>query len=274
MKPLLQSLSLKTLSGVCLASLLTLFSATPATANGPVGDHVNDLQANLGTYTQEVNWLIEQVDGIVDTYEKKGQKAAGADAVVHHWESVKFHAAIETNYVPIYAMIWQGLFGVKEAIDKKAPIDEVRQQQAMLEQTLWQALGAVKLAAQYQQRGLLPTVQTTGEGPTSPTETLDEIKQRLDRVVAKYAEKLPEEAVNIVHDTYLNRFEGVEGALIEQDAALVEDLEKDFNVTLPKALQGKASVADVRNIVMAMQGKLDRAKALLVEAEKSRKSVF
>ena len=85
---------------------------------------------------------------------------------------------------------------------------------------------------------------------------------------------MPEAATSIVHDTYLHRFEGVEGALIEQDAALVEDLEKDFNVTLPKALEGKSSVDDVRKVVESMQVKLDKAKSLLEEAEKKRKDVF
>lgn len=254
-------------------SLSALLVTGSAMANGPIGEHVNHLQDSLPKYTEEVTWIIGKIDGMVDTYEKKGAKAAKTDEVRDYWEAVDFHAAIETHYIPIYATIWQGLYGVKEAIDSKAPLTEVQQQQTMLEQALWQALGAVKLAAQYQQQGLL-AVATTTEGATTPSETLDEIKTHLSRVVAKYAEQLPEEAISIVHDTYLTRFEGVEGALIEQDADLVEDLEKDFNVTLPKAIQGKSSVNDVRKVVEAMHGKLDRAKSLLVEAEKNRKDVF
>lgn len=249
-----------------------LLAATQASASGAVGDHVNDLQAHLKHYTEEVQWLIGKVDGIVDTYEARGREAAEAAAVVDHWEAVDFHGAIETNYVPIYASIWQGLLGVKTNIDNKAPAAKVREQQDMLEQALWQALGAVKLAAQYQQQGLLAKVESTGAG--TPAETMEEIKQLLDRVVAKFAEQLPDEATTIVHDTYLNRFEGVEGALIEQDADLVEDLEKDFNVTLPQALQRSASVDEVRGVVQAMQAKLDRAKSLLVEAEKNKSDVF
>lgn len=268
MKPLFRKHhSLLAALGVVLA-----LSAGPAAANGPIGEHVNHLQDHLDEYTREVNWLIEQVDGIVDTYETDGAEAAGPGAVVEHWEAVKVHSAIETNYVPVYAAIWQGLFGVKEGIEKKAPVAQVREQQSQLEQALWQGLGAVKLAAQYQQQGLLAKVQTTE--PTSPTETLDVVKQELDRVVAKYAEQLPDEAVSIVHATYLERFEGVEGALIEQNADLVEDLEKDFNVTLPRALQDGAGVDDVREIVQAMQGKLDNAKSLLEKAEQDRKDVF
>ena len=92
--------------------------------------------------------------------------------------------------------------------------------------------------------------------------------------MAKYAERLPEEATSIVFDTYLTRFEGVEGMLIEQDAELVVDLEVDFNVTLPQAMESGASLDNVRGVVQAMQSKLDRAKSLLEEAEQDRASVF
>ena len=66
----------------------------------------------------------------------------------------------------------------------------------------------------------------------------------------------------------------MEGELIEQDADLVEDLEVDFNVTLPKAIQDAKSVDHVREVVAAMQIKLDRAKTLLRDAEAARSSVF
>ncbi|MFC6634590.1 hypothetical protein [Microbulbifer taiwanensis] len=257
---------------VALFALLT--AATQVSANGAIGDHVNDLQAHLGQYTEEVDWLEAKFGGVVDTYEKQGQKAAKSDALLEFWEEVDFHSAIETNHVPTYASIWQGIFGVKQAIDSGASLAKVREEQKKLNQALWQGLGAVKLAAQFQQKGLLAKIQTTEVEPTTAPETLEDIKHRLDRVVAKFAERLPEAATTIVHDTYLHRFEGVEGALIEQDAALVEDLEKDFNVTLPQALKGQSSVDEVRQVVESMQAKLDKAKNLLVEADKKRKKVF
>ncbi|MFI2810521.1 MULTISPECIES: hypothetical protein [Microbulbifer] len=259
--------------GLALA-FLTMLATSQASANGEIGAHVNNLKEHLDQYTEEVSWLVGKFGGVVDTYEKQGKEAAHSDSMIEYWEEVDFHAAIETHYVPVYAKIWQGIFGVKQAIDNGASIAKVREEQAKLDRALWQALGAVKLAAQYQQKGLLAKVQTTAAEPTTAPETLEDIKHRLDRVVAKYAEQLPEAATTIVHDTYLQRFEGVEGALIEQDADLVEDLEKDFNVTLPKALEAQASVDDVRKVVEAMQAKLDRAKALLVKAENNRKDVF
>ena len=254
--------------------VFALLAAGQVCANGAIGDHVNDLKGHLGQYSEEVSWLVGKYDGVVDTYEAKGQKAVNTQQLIEFWEEVDFHSAIETNYVPVYANIWQGIYGIKQAIEAGKPVAEVRAEQEKLNSAFWQALGAVKLASQFQERGLLAKIQTTEAEPTTMPETLDDIKHRLDRVVAKYAEKLPEAAASIVHDTYLHRFEGVEGALIEQDAALVEDLEKDFNVTLPQALDGKTSVDEVRKVVEAMQVKLDRAKSLLAEAEKKRKDVF
>ncbi|MCP3705044.1 MAG: hypothetical protein GY954_19205, partial [Alteromonas sp.] len=158
--------------------------------------------------------------------------------------------------------------------DESKPIDVVREEQEKLNHALWQALGAVKLASQYQQRGLVDQVRTTEVEPTTGPAVIDDIKTRLDRVVAKYAEQLNEVATTLVHDTYLQRFEGVEGDLIAKDADLVEALEKDFNVTLPQAISSNKSVDSVRDVVEAMQVKLNKARALLVEAEKGRKDVF
>ncbi|MFK7831219.1 MAG: hypothetical protein AB8B57_15710 [Congregibacter sp.] len=256
-----------------LIILSLLLGATQLRANGEMGDHVNDLDKHLDEYADEVSWLIEQVDGIVNRYAQEGSSKAAPADLVEHWEAVKFHAAIESNFIPIYSSIWQGLFGVRLAIEGQESVAEVRGQQALLEQSLWQALGAVKLAASLQKNGALATAVSANEDE-SPQAALVAIKQELDRVVAKYAERLPEEAVDIVHDTYMSRFEGIEGRLIEEDADLVEDLEVDFNVSLPKAIQDGASVDIVRQIVNTMQEKLDAAGALLEAAQGKRSSVF
>jgi predicted nucleotidyltransferase len=160
------------------------------------------------------------------------------------------------------------------AIDGGKAAAEVRVQQTAMNNALWQGLGAVKLAAKFQQKGLLESVTATASKEMTQSATIDEIKHKLDRVIAKLAERLQDEATEIVHDTYLHLFEGVEGTLIEQDANLVEALEKDFNVTLPKAIADNKSVDEVRDVVTSMQTKLDRAKRLIEKAEKNRKDVF
>ena len=116
-------------------------------------------QKILKKYEEEVNWLSKKVNGIVVTYQKSGAKAAHPEALMEHWEAVDFHAAIESNYVLIYASIWQGLYGVKDSIDKKSSIENVKAEQVKLEQALWQALGAVKMAATFQKNGLLAKVK-------------------------------------------------------------------------------------------------------------------
>lgn len=243
-------------------------------ANGAIGDHVNDLKSHIDQYTEEVHWLLGKVDAMIATYSEKGAEAAHSDAIVEHWEAVDVHAAIETNFIPVYASIWQGLYGVKTAIDNQAAPAEVMAERQKLAQSLWQGLGAVRLAAQYQEKGLVAEIHTTEKEPTTPTETVDDIIQRLDKVVAKAAEQLSDAANTIVQDTYLHRFEGIEGMLIEKDAELVVDLEKDFNVTLPQAIAKSGDVDQVRTVVEAMKNKLDRAKTLLMEIEKERKDVF
>jgi hypothetical protein len=266
--------TLKKMTALLAVSVMSLSMVTGhAMANGAIGDHVNNLHAHIGEFTEEVEWLESKFGGVVDAYANK-DKSLKSDALMEYWEEVDFHSAIETQYVPIYASIWQGIYGVKVAIDDGKPIDVVRHEQEKLNHALWQALGAVKLASQYQKRGLVGEVQTTEVEPTTGPAVIDDIKTRLDRVVAKYAEQLNEVATTLVHDTYLQRFEGVEGDLIAKDAALVESLEKDFNVTLPQAISQGKGVDAVRSVVETMQSKLDKARVLLVEAEKGRKDVF
>lgn len=265
-------MKLQRISLAVLLSLLTLLMAGKAAANGEIGDHVNNMKEYMDQYVEEVSWLMEQIEGVVSTYGERGLAGVNPERVTDVWEEVDFHSAIEVNHVPTYASIWQGLFGVRTAIEAEQTLGEVRTQQALLDQALWQALGAVKLAADLQQRGVIEAIEITEA--TTPLETMDEIVQRLNRVVAKYAERLPEEATEIIHDTYLTRFEGLEGMLIERDADLVVDLELDFNVTLPQAIQNNESLDDVRGVVQSMQGKLNRARTLIEEAEENRASVF
>ena len=130
------------------------------------------------------------------------------------------------------------------------------------------------MASQYQDRGLLEKVALREGGPSNSLEALDEVHTRLDRVVAKYAEKLNDEATEIVQDTYLSLFEGVEGELIAQNADLVEDLEIDFDVKLPQAIAKDVGVDGVRSVVVAMQEKLATAKQLLQAAQAKKKDVF
>ena len=72
----------------------------------------------------------------------------------------------------------------------------------------------------------------------------------------------------------MQRFEGIEGTLIESDADLVTDLEKDFNATLPLLIERSASADKLAAAVKSMNAKLDRAQKILDEAAANKPSVF
>ena len=79
--------------------LYCLISVNPVYDDGPVGEHVNDLQAHLDEYAREIVWLLNQVEGIIERYETAGIESAKPETILDHWEAVKFHSAIESNYV-------------------------------------------------------------------------------------------------------------------------------------------------------------------------------
>ena len=261
-------------AAVIRTALILVITLMPMTvlASGEIGEHVEDLKANLSDYEEEVNWFNNKMDGLVDAYANESAEAVNTAEPIEWWEEVKFHAAIEVNYVPAYAAIWQGIYGVKEAIDEGEPVGEVRRKQQALEQAMWKGMGAVLLASKYQTEG--NTDQGGDSEPASTSTAVDRILTNLDEVTIEYAENETEEATEIIHDTYLNLFEGIEGALIEQDPELVEGLEKDFNVTLPKLIEKGASVSRVGDYVKAMKEKLNRAQQLLEEGENDKKDVF
>lgn len=254
-----------------LAATLMVLPFT-AMAHGEVGDHVNHLKDNLDSYENEVGGFIERVETMVGRYSDQGADAVETGDLIERWEDVRIHAAVELNYTPVYASIWQGIYGVKEAMDQEKGIKAVRAEQKALESALWQGLGAVKMAARDQAQG--GGSKDSGEKAASGSGTVDKIVTNLHEVTVEHAEGHSDEATELVHDTYMELFEGIEGALIEQDAELVEALEKDFNVTLPQLLEKGASVSEVTDQVKGMQEKLGRAQKLLKEAEENQEDVF
>lgn len=267
---------------LALAAALFLPGADRAHAHGELGEDIKDLQAHLGEYEEDLRKVIVNYAGVVDTYASEGADGLDTMDLLKFWEEAEMHYAIELNYIPIYAKIWQSIYGIKEGIDKGQPAEDVQRTQETLEETLWQALGAVKMAAKVQasekaedgEHDHEDHEEEDHEEPSSPVETITVIQDKLDRVMAKCAERDYEAATEMVHDTYLNLFEGIEGQLIEQDADLVVDLEKDFNVTLPKQIEAEAALAEIQKSTAAMKKKLDRASELLSKAEKDKKEVF
>ena len=120
---------------------------------------------------------------------------------------------------------------MKVAIDEGKPVADVRVEQEA-KSCLVAGVDAVKLASQYQKR-------LSEQGSNPPKKNLQALKlstilKHVLIVLLLSTRNNYEVATTLVHDTYLQRFEGVEGDLIA--AALVEDLEKDFNVATSTAI--------------------------------------
>ena len=261
----------RALAGVL--SLLAAVALLPAAwGTGEIGEHVKNLKPHLEQYENDVQRFVARIESLVADYAPGDPQSVDPGKLVEWWEDdLMYHAAVETHYTAGYAKIWQAISGLQQAMKQGKPIAEVREQQARLVQRLWEGLGAVKMAAVHQQRGGTTTLSAV-KAPEQDTVTV--IQSKLDQILERYREGQAEQALTMVHDTYLHLFEGIEGELIEQDADLVVTLEKDFNVTLPQALETGGPAERVAAVVNDMKGRLDRAQELLEEARRNRRSVF
>jgi len=95
--------------------------------------------------------------------------------------------------------------------------------------------------------------------------TVAEIEEHLHEAVEAYENGNPDEAKEIIRQTYLSYFEGLEGDLIEKRPELVEELETDFNEDLPGLIEENASVSEVHEKVESMEEKLDTVATVLSE---------
>lgn len=106
-------------------------------------------------------------------------------------------------------------------------------------------------------------VKSGGEG----AEAIERIEADLHEAVEAYEAGNESDAKSIISNTYLSNFEGVEGALIENDPDLVEELEADFNERLPGLIDEGASVDEVRQKVESMEERLHEAEEILAAQE-------
>ncbi|MFB6128662.1 MAG: hypothetical protein ABEJ47_02755, partial [Halorhabdus sp.] len=100
-------------------------------------------------------------------------------------------------------------------------------------------------------------------GSSGPNATIQRITENLDRVVALYEQDKPTKAKQLLTETYLTQFEGLEGPLIEQRPKLVETLEAAFNEKLPTQIDNGAPVSEVEATVENMKEDLTLAKKVL-----------
>jgi hypothetical protein len=255
-----------------LAVLLVL-PVEQARAHGEVDEEeLASFQEHLDDYRQDVSVLVGEVDAIVAAH-AAGQDLAGrVPDLIEQWEDVGVHAVIETHATPLYPGVWQGVVALQQAVESDQSTEAVAAAGERLKAALWQGLGAVRLAAS--QVGTEGAAVVTETSPASGPETVRQIMADLDQAVAAYRADDLARAEALIHETYMTRFEGLEGDLIAHDPDLVTDLERDFNATLPLQMQEGAPLEEIQATVRSMKAQLETASDILASVERSRSEVF
>jgi hypothetical protein len=254
-----------------LVFVCSLIAPSLAGAHGEPGEHVDEFEEHLDDYHQEVEQLGSLIERVVEEYAADKDAAAVIDSFVESWEDVGVHLVIETKATPLYPSIWQGIVGLREAVSNEAPASEVRAAAKRLRTALWEGMGGVRLAA------AKPELASAGgrhHGDASVLDIIHGIEHDLEHAVEDYAGGEVAEAKELIMQTYLNRFEGLEGELIEQDPKLVTTLEEDFNAGLPMLMDEGAPVEEVTAKLEEMKEALERGEQLLMQADTGKSKVF
>jgi hypothetical protein len=254
--------------------VLLLLAAVSNTALAHNADgSASNFQSHISDYEDEIASMLETTDAIAADYANGDDVNERVDALVATWEEVEFHEAVETHAMALYPPIWIALGGLREAVEAPDQAREVQAWRDRLAAALHEGMGALKLAAtQTGSNAATASTQTTEQNDERPT--VEVIKMNLSEVASHYRNGDNQSAKSLIHQTYMQRFEGIEGDLIERDADLVSDLEEDFNATLPLLIEKAASPEKVEAQIETMNAKLDRAQTLLDEAAQEQSSVF
>lgn len=270
--------TIRTLTGILALSAVAAFGTGQALAHGEADESVADFHEHLDDYRGEIEAFIAEVEPIVERYRADEDVQPMIDDLIERWEEIAVHGAIETHAVPTYAGIWQAMVSLQQVTQEGAPDAEVAAAADDVAASLWQAFGALRLAAAQVEAGEKPHAGMEHGGDDAHhdagPEAIGRIVSDLDAAVAAYGEGDTKRAESMIEDAYMQRFEFLEGDLIEADPDLVRELEKHFNATVPLLMQRGAPVAEVRDAVATMKTRLERARELLVEAEQSRSEVF
>ena len=257
-----------------LAALALLFLPVFGQAHGD-DEGVEAFHEHLDHYAQEVDRLSARVHELVDRRVEGGKLGeAELDGLIDAWEEVGVHVAIERKATPLYPGIWQALIGFRQATEAGAPVAELRDRADAVRDALLQGLGAVRLAASQVDRSAAAAPPQAESAPMDADNALDAIVKALDASVAAYDSDDLAEAESLIHEAYMQRFEGLEGDLIEQDPELVSDLEAAFNARLPMLMQEGAALGAVQAEVRDMKRSLEQARELLRERDAGRSEVF
>jgi hypothetical protein len=110
----------------------------------------------------------------------------------------------------------------------------------------------------------------TSEGEITSEEAaaeIDEIKRMLDEGLEQYRSGDKDAADTTVGDAYLEHFEKVEHPLEERDHEFMEELEHRISTEIRDEMKSDAPADEVAALVDETKTDLDKAKAMLQEAE-------
>jgi len=254
---------------------LTAAPAFPlsAFATGEAGEHVEDFQNHIEDYASDVRRLDQELDALAERYAQGKEVSSEMAAFVASWEEVKYHGAVEEVATSLYPPIWQAIGGLRQAVEAEESPEAVRQRADRLSAALHQGLGGLRIKAQMAQAGDGSKEAAEPEEPDSE-KAFQDIRDRLDQAVAAYKEGKADRAKSLIRDAYFNRFEGLEGVLIEQDAGLVTRLEQAFHADLPGLINQEAPVDRVREQAEGMKKSLAEAEELYRQAKSDEGEVF
>lgn len=143
------------------------------------------MSENLKIYANDISWLIARANTLAEQYEADSTATIDTNSLSWDWEKVAVHLAIENHHEVIYSEIWMAMFHFTQAIADKAPIADVRAKLHDFEMSLTQAMGAVRLAAQYYDWGLLENYYVQRDCSQGVAGVAATTKGYFDRIVAK-----------------------------------------------------------------------------------------
>ncbi|MEL6868942.1 MAG: hypothetical protein AAFO81_03990 [Pseudomonadota bacterium] len=255
---------------------LALGFCSAASAHGEVDEVLlAEFEEHLDDFETEIDALVAAAENIASSYATNAIAEGAVAGFIEQWEAVEVHVVIENKATITYPGIWQGIFALQSAVDGKQSTADVDAAAKRLTAALWQGLGAVRLAASQvlHESAASASALTDGAQVISGPQTVDSIEAALQTAFAANKAGDLKQAETLVREAYFDAFEAIEGDLIPHDPDLVSQLEKDFNATLPLAMQS-GDQARVASVLATMNKRLAAAKDVLEEVEASRSDVF
>lgn len=236
------------------------------------GEHVKEFAQHIEDYEKEVDELVARLEDLAERYRADKDMSTEMNDLIETWEEIEYHEALERKAALLYPPIWQALIPLREAVNSGAAPEEVMKLAKQTSFALHQGMGGLKIKAQIIGNGGMAKHEE--KEAVEDSSTISRIETLLDQSARAYAKGNKEKSKALIHEAYMNHFEGIEGTLIEHDPDLVSRLEENFNATLPNLIDTGASMEAVREEIERIQSALQNAGDYLEKAEREKPKVF